>query len=614
MKKALSLVLSLIFVLSVLAPFSAYASSYEQKLRDKGFTEGYIAPLAALHKKYPNWNFEAFKTNLNWKEAVNGERSVHSNQIIEKSSDYDDSYYCSCASCKPNGKYRYVYSGCVCASRAAVEYFMDPRNWLDEKHIFQFQSHAYNSEDSVKGVESILKYTWMNDSYITYKDTEGKDVTYLTKKGNKLKYSKGIMLAAENSGLSAYYIASRIVKEVGSSKPTAAGVCGTRLPFKGIYNYYSIGASGGAMSGLEWASGFLRTEEKTTLYSEYDSTNKKGKGTKTTLAKHQYMSYIGTYGDYYKVRLYSQSSYSEGLVGYVKTSALRTDYFNYNRPWTNPYKSILGGAKYIAEKFLTYQNTTYLEKFNVNSASGSLYSHEYMQNVDAVSTESVSTYKAYKDAGVLDEKHTFYIPVFNNMPGDTAEPGSNDEGQEAASTKVTGLKLTRRTCDSMSVKWLSVSGASKYHVLIHNVTKETKFSKNVSGEKAVINGLTAGNKYRIRVKAYVNGKYRAYSKALTAKAVPMRGVVKSLTSTKKGKIYASWKKRPKASGYQLKYARDKKFKNTVATKAFNSSKLSYTGKGFTTGVTYYVKVRAYTVINGKKYYGKWSKIKSIVSK
>ena len=77
MKKALSLVLSLIFVLSVLAPFSAYASSYEQKLRDKGFTEGYIAPLAALHKKYPNWNFEAFKTNLNWKEAVNGERSVH---------------------------------------------------------------------------------------------------------------------------------------------------------------------------------------------------------------------------------------------------------------------------------------------------------------------------------------------------------------------------------------------------------------------------------------------------------------------------------------------------------------------------------------------------------
>ena len=94
----------------------------------------------------------------------------------------------------------------------------------------------------------------------------------------------------------------------------------------------------------------------------------------------------------------------------------------------------------------------------------------------------------------------------------------------------------------------------------------------------------------------------------------MRGVAKSLTSPKKGKIYASWKKRPKASGYQLKYARDKKFKNTVATKAFNSSKLSYTGKGFTTGVTYYVKVRAYTVVNGKKYYGKWSKIKSVKSK
>lgn len=612
LKKAASVILSLNLILSVITPLTAQASTYEQKLRDKGFTDGYIDSLVALHEKYPNWDFEAFNTGLNWDSAVAGERSTHSQQIIEKTSSYGDLYYCSCEKCKPNGVYKYQYGNCVCASEWAVEYYMDPRNWLDEKHIFQFQSNAYSKSDTQSGVEAILKPTWMHNSNITYKDAEGNDKTYVTKKGNNLKYSKGIMLAAKNSGLSAYYIASRIVKEVGASKPTATGVCGTKLPFKGIYNYYSIGASSGAMSGLEFASGYLRSEEKTTLYSDYDSSKKTGTGKKTKVAKYQYMSYMGTYGDYYKVRLYSQSSYAVGIEGYVPVSALRTTYFNYNRPWTNPYKSILGGAKYIASKYLTYQYTTYLEKFNVNSASGSLYAHEYMQNVDAVSIEAVSTYNAYKSAGVLSSKHTFYIPVFKNMPGDTSTPDSS--GSQSASTKVTGLKLSARTCSSMSFKWNAVDGAAKYFAVIKNLTKKTKFTKTVSSPSATIKGLTAGNKYKIRVKAYVGGKWRSYSKWLTAKAVPMRAVIKTLNSPSGGKIYTSWNKVNSASGYQIRYARDKKFKNTVATKRLSQSQISYTGQNFTKGVTYYVKVRAYTVVDGKKYYGKWSKIKSVKSK
>lgn len=612
-KKALSLFLSITVLISCFAPFTASASSYEDKLREKGFTDGYIDALVSLHKKYPEWEFEAFNTGLTWNEAVNGERSTHSNQIIEKLSSYGDDYYCSCSKCKPNGKYRYQYGSCVCASRWAVEYFMDPRNWLDEKHIFQFQSNAYSKSDTRSGVEAILKPTWMHDSAITYKDTEGKEKTYVTKKGNNLKYSKGIMNAAEKSGLSAYYIASRIVKEVGASKPTATGVCGTKKPFTGIYNYYSIGASSGAMSGLEWASGFLRSEEKTTLYSKYDSEKKKGTGTKTDVAKYQYMSYIGTYGDYYKVRLYSQSSYAVGLVGFVKQSALRTTYFTYNRPWTNPYRSILGGAKYIAEKYLTYQYTTYLEKFNVNKSSGSLYSHEYMQNVDAVSTESVSTYNAYKSAGVLSSKHIFYIPVFKSMPKDTSKPEGQAEQQPVPTNTIT-VKLKSRTCSQMTFKWNAIEGATKYFMVVRNLTKKTKFSKTVTSPTATIKGLTAGNKYKVRVKPYVKGKWGSYSKWRTAKAIPMRGKIITLTSSSEGEIYSKWKKIKAASGYQLTYSRDEDFKNIIATKNFKSSVLEYTGKNFTPGVTYYVKVRAYTKVKNKKYYGLWSKPKSVVSK
>ena len=156
------------------------------------------------------------------------------------------------------------------------------------------------------------------------------------------------------------------MQEVGSTKNTyASGSNGKKSPFLGIYNYYNIGAYSGGMEGLEWASGYLKANEKTTLYSSYNSSKGTVGGTKTTVSKGQYMTYIGTYGKYYKVKLYTGSGNSfstNGKVGYIINSndVLRKKYFNYDRPWTNPYKSIIGGAPYIAKGFSKYQNTGYL--------------------------------------------------------------------------------------------------------------------------------------------------------------------------------------------------------------------------------------------------------------
>ena len=131
-------------------------------------------------------------------------------------------------------------------------HYMDPRNFFDEKHIFQFESTAYNAKQTKAGVETILSPTWMHNSLINYLTTNGK-----THKNydSKTKYSDAILAAAKNSGMSAYYLASKIVQEVGSTKATTGGASGNRAPFIGIYNYYNIGAYSGAMDGLEWAAG-----------------------------------------------------------------------------------------------------------------------------------------------------------------------------------------------------------------------------------------------------------------------------------------------------------------------------------------------------------------------
>lgn len=92
--------------------------------------------------------------------------------------------------------------------------------------------------------------------------------------------------------------------------------------------------------------------------------------------------------------------------------------------------------------------------------------------------------------------------------------------------------------------------------------------------------------------------------------------LKSVKAIKKGhKIKVSWNKVSNASGYQVCWYKDKKCKKTVAKKNItNANTTTYSGKGFAKGKKYYVRVRAYKIINGSKIYGKKSNIKSVKAK
>ena len=76
----------------------------------------------------------------------------------------------------------------------------------------------------------------------------------------------------------------------------------------------------------------------------------------------------------------------------------------------------------------------------------------------------------------------------------------------------------------------------------------------------------------------------------------------------KHKVKATWKKLTNVSGYQLQYAPNKKFKK-AKSKTVKSS--SVTLKKLKKKKTYFVRVRAYKLANGKKVYGKWSSVKKV---
>lgn len=473
------------------------------------------------------------------------------------------------------------------------------------------------------------------------------------------------------------------------------------------------------------------------------------------VASGQRMTYVAEKGDYYKVTLYNElpkGKYEEKETGYIFKSDVNTTYMgNYGRPWTDPNKAIYYGAKYIAKGYLTYQYTMYLQKFNVNVQSGNLYKHEYMTNVNGAASESNHLYSGYAKAGLLNNAHTFYIPVFNNMPNDnpisTASPvaealrtagfpdsyinssdnlGNGSVGlealqnahpnwkfvafntgldfEEAVKGELAGTPTTEEhlrdyldprnwlnekyvfqfesikksdAVQSVSsvnailkntwmanskITYLDTMGNSKtvdevdsYADAMIKASNDTNLSANYIAAKirqengGTSNSATAvcGKKEPFKgIYNYFNiGAYVTASDGLawaagflkasrdtalydldgtettaptitTKNYTPAKVKLTSLTAQSGHKIKAKWNKcSTSATGYQIYWAKDKKFKKVVAkTTTRGRSKVTYTGKNFTKGRKYYVRIRAYKKAGGKTYYGPWSNIKAKTSK
>ena len=90
--------------------------------------------------------------------------------------------------------------------------------------------------------------------------------------------------------------------------------------------------------------------------------------------------------------------------------------------------------------------------------------------------------------------------------------------------------------------------------------------------------------------------------------------LKSVKKKGKKKLEVKWNVKWGESGYQLQYALNKKFTKGKKTKNFSWMKSSYVIKGLKAKKTYFVRIRAYTKYHGKKYYGKWSPVKSCKTK
>lgn len=109
----------------------------------------------------------------------------------------------------------------------------------------------------------------------------------------------------------------------------------------------------------------------------------------------------------------------------------------------------------------------------------------------------------------------------------------------------------------------------------------------------------------------------AVTKAEKTTAKPKKTTIKKLTAGKK-LFKVSWKKISGVSGYQIQYSTSKKFTKkktkTITIKSNKSKSPSKTIKKLKSSKKYYVRIRTYKTVNGKKVCSNWSAVKNIKTK
>ena len=177
----------------------------------------------------------------------------------------------------------------------------------------------------------------------------------------------------------------------------------------------------------------------------------------------------------------------------------------------------------------------------------------------------------------------------------------------------TGYTSKNFTITKRSMAGGTVSVASSVSFTGSNITPSV--TVKVAGRT-----LTSGTDYTVSYSnnknvgtsnVYVYGKGN-YSGSMSAKfdIVPAKQQIQKLETRYKG-FYIDWAQKGSATGYDVGYSVNSNMSGAVSKHLKANKPDTLTVSGLSGDKVYYVRVRSYTNVNGKVYYGAWSDVKSI---
>lgn len=218
------------------------------------------------------------------------------------------------------------------------------------------------------------------------------------------------------------------------------------------------------------------------------------------------------YFNFFDIQAYATSTMTAAEMGckYAKTTNP-----TYLLPWTNQYKSIVGGSIFLGTGYITKgQDTLYLQKFDMVDGGNGLYYHQYMTCVFGQANEAISLKNAYSQ-DILNSAMEFKIPVYNNMPDKLCPKptSSGDNNNYLKSLSVSGTSISPKF-DKFTASYTAKVNAEVSSVTV-NANPLGKSAK-VSG-KGKVSLKTGENTVKVTCTA-ASGVKRTYTIIITRKA------------------------------------------------------------------------------------------------
>ncbi len=230
---------------------------YVQELINKGFPNDYARKLAIMHAIHPNWVFTPSftgRTNggMDFYTAVRGEASVVDRNLTDYA---NTSLYSTAPGAYENGVWKTFSGGSWYAvSEQTIAFFLDPRNFMNESNFFMFENQAYNPNVSYKTMVNIaLAGSFMANTnpFECFPGANSCTVGFHY-------YTDALIDAGADKGVNPVNLASRVLKEQGTTGSLLSIGKGYNGQYVGYYNFFNINANGATqadvvLNGLSYA-------------------------------------------------------------------------------------------------------------------------------------------------------------------------------------------------------------------------------------------------------------------------------------------------------------------------------------------------------------------------
>ena len=452
-------------------------SEFEQYLINQGFTDSYIGALKELHKNHPNWIFKANVTGLDWNDVLTKENKDGVSLI---SSSMPLSYRSTDSNSYTSGSATVYKEASASSDKKGTVKSGDTFTVLDEKWIGTVQwTHVRLSDGTIgyiKNSLSSMKYpdkysAIVNDDDVNLRKGAGTDnsvvasankgevltvVLKATDKNNRLWYK-----IKRSSGY-AYIISDYVDLEsetadadLDNSTATAGIPGGKYIPKDGsswfnakktvvayyldprnflnedriyMFEYLSYDADSQTQAVVRKVLSGSKLPDNGFTAKVFVNAGKKYDISPVFLASRARQETGGGSSCINGTKYNGKVVYNPFNIGAYSSSnpqqlALKRAY---EEGWFTQQDAVNGGAKLLAESYINSkykQNTIYFQRFN--TATGNLSyvaTHQYMTNIMAPYSESISVKNSYVACGIDNDALIFIIPVYESMPDSTSLP------------------------------------------------------------------------------------------------------------------------------------------------------------------------------------------------